>query len=75
MFWIVLAVLLTVSATLNAYAVVAADDRSTQLLRGGLSVTLLLLAALSVRKGLAERSVTQEGPLAQSPQVGPVGKE
>jgi hypothetical protein len=61
MFWIALAILLTVSATLNAYAVVAADDRSTQLLRGGLSVTLLLLAALSVRKGLAERSVTLEG--------------
>jgi hypothetical protein len=60
MFWIVLAVLLTVSATLNAYQVVAADDRSTQLLRGGLSVTLLLLAALSLRKGLAERS-SQEG--------------
>ena len=60
MFWIVLAILLTVSATLNAYQVVAADDRSTQLLRGGLSVALLLLAALSLRKGLAERS-SQEG--------------
>lgn len=61
MFWIALAILLTVSATLNAYQVVAADDPSTQWMRGGFSLVLLLLAALSVRKGLAERSSGLEG--------------
>jgi hypothetical protein len=61
MFWFVLAALLTISSVLNAYQVVAVDDRSVQLLRGGLSVTLLLLAALSVTKGLAGRSSDQAG--------------
>ncbi|MCD6023046.1 MAG: hypothetical protein K0R20_2756 [Actinomycetia bacterium] len=61
MFWFVLAALLTISSALNAYQVIAVDDRSVQLLRGGLSVTLLLLAALSVRKGLATRSSVQAG--------------
>lgn len=60
MFWFVLAALLAVSATLNALQVVAVDDRDIQLLRGGLSVTLLLLAALALRKGLADRSRSQE---------------
>ena len=61
MFWFVLAALLTISSVLNAYQVIAVDDRSVQLLRGGLSLTLLLLAALSVRKGLAVRSSRQAG--------------
>jgi hypothetical protein len=62
MFWIVLAILLTVSATLNAYQVVAADDPSTQWMRGGFSLVFLLLAALSVRRGLAERSSSLDCP-------------
>ena len=61
MFWFVLAALLTISSALNAYQVVAVDDRSVQLMRGGLSLTLLLLAALAVKKGLAARSDGQEG--------------
>ena len=61
MFWFVLAALLTISSVLNAYQVIAVDDRSVRLLRGGLSLTLLLLAALSVRKGLAVRLSRQEG--------------
>ena len=61
MLWFVLAALLTISSALNAYQVIAVDDRSVQLLRGGLSLTLLLLAALSVRKGFAVRSSAQEG--------------
>lgn len=61
MFWFVLAALLTISSSLNAYQVVAVDDRSVQLLRGGLSLTLLVLAALAVKKGLAARSSGQEG--------------
>ena len=56
MFWIVLAILLTVSSTLNAYQVVAAEDGAIQLWRGALSITLLFLGGLSLRKGLAERS-------------------
>jgi hypothetical protein len=60
MFWIVLAILLAVSSALNAYQVVAVEDRAVQLLRGSLSVTLLLLAALSLRKGLAQRSHDQK---------------
>lgn len=61
MFWFVLAALLTISSALNAYQVVVVDDRSVQLLRGGLSVALLLMAALSLRKGLAVRSSDQQG--------------
>lgn len=61
MFWFVLAALLTISSALNAYQVIAVDDLSVQILRGGLSLTLLVLAALSVKKGLAARSSGQEG--------------
>jgi hypothetical protein len=61
MFWFVLAALLAISSALNAYQVIAVDDLSVQLLRGGLSLTLLVLAALSVKKGLAARSSGQEG--------------
>jgi hypothetical protein len=60
MFWFVLAILLTVSSTLNAYQFGAAEDGAVQLWRGGLSVALLLLGALSLRKGLAARSNDQE---------------
>jgi hypothetical protein len=60
MFWIVLAILLTVSSALNAFQVVAAEDGAVLLWRGGLSITLLFLGALSMKKGLAARSNDQE---------------
>jgi hypothetical protein len=61
MVWFVLAALLTISSALNAYQVIVVDDRSIRLQRGGLSLALLLLAALSMRKGLAVRASAQEG--------------
>jgi hypothetical protein len=61
MLWIVLAILLAVSSTLNAFQVFALEDLSAQLFRGGLSVTMAILAALSLRKGLAERARDHDG--------------
>jgi hypothetical protein len=53
-FWIVLAVLLVISSSLNAYQVVVVDDPATRVFRAALSLALLFGAALSVRKWLRE---------------------
>jgi len=54
-FWIVLAVLLVISSTLNAYQVVVVDDSTIRFFRAALSLALLFAAALSARKWLRDR--------------------
>jgi hypothetical protein len=52
--WYSAAVLLSVSAVFNAVAIINAVDMSGRLARAALCVTLGLLAALCLRKGMAE---------------------
>jgi hypothetical protein len=54
--WIILGILLGVSSVLNAFQVVSGEDPPTQVARGVVSLALATLAALSLRKALAERS-------------------
>lgn len=54
-FWIVFAVILVISSTLNAIQVVVVDDPRTRILRALLSIGLLFAAALCVRKWQSER--------------------
>lgn len=54
-FWIVFAVMLVISSSLNAIQVVVVDDPTTRVFRALLSIGLLFAAALCVRKWLSER--------------------
>jgi hypothetical protein len=54
-FWIVLAVILVISSSLNAYQVVVVDDPAIRVFRAALSLALLVGAALCWRKWLRER--------------------
>ena len=53
--WIILSGIFFLSAALNANQVLVVDDPTTRIWRGALSVGLLLVAFLFIRKGLRER--------------------
>jgi len=52
--WYVLGGILVLSSYLNARQVFIVEDRSTQILRGTLSLALLFFAFLSIRKGMRD---------------------
>ena len=53
--WIILSGIFFLSAALNANQAFVVDDPTTRIWRGALSVGLLLVAFLFIRKGLKER--------------------
>jgi hypothetical protein len=53
--WYALGAIISISSALNAVQVVIVDDTGTRLYRADISVGLLFIALLCVRRGIAER--------------------
>jgi hypothetical protein len=57
--WYVLAAVLLVSSLLNAIQVAVVDETQTQILRASLSLVMLFLATLALRKGMADTDASR----------------
>jgi hypothetical protein len=57
--WYVLAAVLLVSSLLNAIQVAVVDETQTQILRASLSLVMLFLAPLALRKGMADTDASR----------------